>query len=110
MAPTARVGEVSLRKFRGVPRSGFKSDTTEQPFPAPAERVQEPHYRLAPVYGEDGVLQLYDVFKGDKWCGSRRTRNQCATVFLRDHSANYLIVVEAQTGIEPISPNLQSVA
>lgn len=77
-----------MRKFRGVPRSGFKYDTTEQPYPAPAKERPRPapiqelgkqRYRLAPVRGKGQEVTLYDIFEGDEWRGSRRTAEQCVT-------------------------------
>jgi len=82
-----------MRKFRGVP-------PRQSPPPAPreysrgekvlwrwlskedtvTEPVQANGVELRPVHGENGELQLYDIFKGGEWCGSRRTPEQCRKV------------------------------
>ena len=37
--------------------------------------------KVVPVYGVHGGFQLWDKFVDGKWCGSRRTIEQCTDDF-----------------------------
>lgn len=67
----------------------------------PASEARKPDIELRPVYKKDEI-QLVDIFIGGRWIGSRRTKAQCLTYI---DSRGYL---EAQTGVEPVSQDLQS--
>lgn len=60
--------------------------------------------RLVPVFDAAKNIILYDIWIGRTWYGSRRTRQQC---YKYTDSAG---LVEAQTGFEPASEDLQSTA
>jgi hypothetical protein len=43
----------------------------------PPSRVQGPGWHFEAVFGPDGEIQLFDIYIGNKWHGSRRTDTQC---------------------------------
>jgi hypothetical protein len=68
-----------MRKFRGAPPCmQFTKLPRDQAEEAPA--VLPGGLELRPVYGEDGEVQLHDIFRDGEWCGSRRTQEQCRKV------------------------------
>jgi hypothetical protein len=101
-----------MRKFRGIPQTLKTRVPAAQPEcpgeaapPQDGDDVPQSSYRLKPLYSkEERGIVLFDIYRGTEWLGSRRTREQCIT-FLSERRT-----MEAQAGIEPASPDLQSVA
>jgi hypothetical protein len=40
-------------------------------------RAQRPNMKLVPVYNAKGEHELFDIYIGKEWIGSRRTIEQC---------------------------------
>jgi hypothetical protein len=43
----------------------------------PSDKLARPSWHLTPVLDQNSEIVLYDIYVGDEWAGSRRTKQQC---------------------------------
>ena len=92
-----------MRKYRGVPPLQDKTLPKGMRVTKIEQATPDRFYELKPVLSEQhSEVILWDIFAGDEWCGSRRTPEQCHS-FMKHK-------MDTRAGIEPASPDLQSVA